>query len=308
MKTATLIYNPFAGGKSQRREREILAAREILRASGLDVRATATAAPGAAKQLAEAAVRDGAELVLVCGGDGTVNEVVNGVAPARVPVGILPGGTANIIAKELNLPHHPVRAARSLPRWQPRRIPLGRAAWTAESPSGPQRLERWFLSLAGIGFDAYIIQRLSWSFKINWGVAAYVVEAIRQAMRYGYPPFRLRFDSEERAPTFAVLHRAGHYAGWLPLAPRTNIFESKFAVCMFNSRRRARYFLYAAAILARQHLRLRDVESLDATRVSAELIDAGTTVRFELDGELVGALPATFEVVPDALTLLAPSA
>ncbi len=307
MKTVILIYNPFAGGKSRRREREIVEATKILRAAGMDVRPEATGGPGAAKKLAEAAVRDGAELVLVCGGDGTVNEVVNGVAPAQVPVGILPGGTANILAKELKLPHGPLRAARSLARWQPRRIPLGRATWTAEGPGGPERRERWFLSLAGIGFDAYIIHRLSWSFKIGWGVAAYVVEAVRQAMRYSYPPFRLRFDSAERAPTFAVLHRAGHYAGWLTLAPTANLFEPRFAVCAFNGRSRARYFLYAAAVLLRQHLRLRDVELLDAARVICEPLDPEISIRFELDGELAGELPATFEVVPEALTLLTPA-
>jgi diacylglycerol kinase family enzyme len=306
--SATLIYNPYAGGKAARREREILRAGEILRAAGIEARPVATSAPGSGRVLAQAAIREGAELILVCGGDGTVHEVINGVAPSRVPVAVLPGGTANILAKELRLPHSPVGAARALARWQPRRIPLGRAVWNSDGVAGPVRNARWFLSLAGIGFDAYIIHKLSWSFKISWGIAAYVAEAIRQAARYRYPPFRLRLDSRERTPTFAVLNRARHYAGWLPLAPTADIFEPKFSVCLFPGRNPRRYFLYAIAVLLRQHLRLSDVELLEGTRVTCQPLEPGTPIRFELDGELAGELPATFEVVPDALTLLAPSA
>ena len=306
MKTAALIYNPVAGRHPARREREIQKVAAVLREESIAVRLMRTLGPGTACDLARAAVAGGTDLVVVCGGDGTINEVVNGVAPGETVLGILPGGTANIIAKELRLPHHPVRAAKQLSRWRPRRIALGRAVWACGNgqPVANQE-QRFFLSVAGIGFDAYIVYKLSMAFKMSLGVVAYGWEAIRQALRYRFPAFLCQVDGHQRRATFAVVHRTKLYAGWFRLAPSANLYESKFALCLFKSPRRESYFLYAAAAAARQHLRLRDVELVDARRIVCT--DEGqASIRFELDGELVGILPATFEIVPDALTLLVP--
>ena len=306
MKTAALIYNPVAGRHPARREREIQEAAAVLGEESIAVRLVRTLGPGTACELARAAVVEGTDLVIVCGGDGTINEVVNGMAPGETVLGILPGGTANIIAKELGLPHHPVRAARQLSRWRPRRIALGRAVWACTSGqpvADPER--RFFLSVAGIGFDAYIVYKLSTTFKMSLGVLAYGWEAIRQALRYRFPAFLCQADGRERRATFAVVHRTKLYAGWFHLAPTANLFESRFALCLFKSPRRERYFLYAAAAAARQHLRLRDVELVDARRIVCTC-EEQAIIRIELDGELVGTLPATFEIVPDALTVLVP--
>jgi diacylglycerol kinase (ATP) len=304
LKDAVLIYNPVAGRHPARREKEIQQAAAALRQAGIAARLVRTSGPGTARQLACAAVAEGTGLVIVCGGDGTINEVINGVAPSKTALGILPGGTANIIAKELRLPHHPVRAARQLSCWQPRRIALGRVVWVnSELMAGNS--QRFFLSVAGIGFDAYIVYKLSIAFKMSLGVVAYGWEAIRQALRYRFPVFICQADGQEGHATFAVVHRTRLYAGWFHLAPTANLFEPRFSLCLFKSRRRQRYFLYAAAAIARQHLRLRDVELVDVQRVVCTG-EGQATIHFELDGELVGRLPATFEIVPDALTLLVP--
>jgi YegS/Rv2252/BmrU family lipid kinase len=304
LKHATLIYNPVAGRNPARREEQIREAAEVLRAAGLDVTLAATSGPGVATELARRAVEEGAELVIVCGGDGTVNEVINGLVPGTATLGIFPGGTANIIGKELCLPHHPVRAARALPRWQPRRIALGRATWN-DAASGEPR-SRVFISVAGVGFDAYIVHSLSWSLKMGWGVVGYGLEAVRQALRYSFPRFSFEMDGKRREATFAVVHRTGHYAGWLPLAPTAGLDQPDFTACLFKSPRRARYFLYALAVIARQHLRLRDVELVGGYNVACAPVESGQPIYFELDGELAGQLPARFEILPEALTVLAP--
>jgi YegS/Rv2252/BmrU family lipid kinase len=301
---ATLIYNPVAGRHPARRERQVREAAAVLRQAGIAAKLAPTTGPGVARDMARAAVEGGVPLVLVCGGDGTVNEVLNGLAPGQATLGIMPGGTANIIGKELRLPHHPVRAARALPHWKPHRIALGRATWHDASSGQPQT--RYFLSVAGIGFDAYIIHRLSWSLKIGWGVIGYGLEAVRQALRYSFPPFLVRTEDGEWQATFAVVHRTGHYAGWLPLAPTANLFEPRFTACLFQSRSRARYFFYAAAVVLRQHLRLADVRLVKGSKVTCTSEQPDKPIYFELDGELVGELPATFEIVPDALTVLVP--
>jgi YegS/Rv2252/BmrU family lipid kinase len=301
---ATLIYNPVAGRKPARREKQIREAAEVLRSAGLEVKLAATTGPGEATNLARRAVQEGFQLVLACGGDGTINEVINGLVPGTATLGIFPGGTANIIGKELRLPHHPVRAARALPGWKARRIALGRATWN-DAASGEPR-SRVFISVAGVGFDAYIVHSLSWSLKMGWGVIGYGLEAVRQALRYSFPRFSFEMDGKRREATFAVVHRTGHYAGWLPLAPTAGLDKPDFTACLFNSPRRARYFLYALAVIARQHLRLRDVELASGFNVACAPVEPGKPIYFELDGEFVGQLPARFEILPEALTVLGP--
>jgi len=284
----------------------------VLQGTGLEVALAPTTRPGEATDLARAAAASGVDLVLACGGDGTLNEAINGLAPSRIPLGILPGGTANILARELCLPQSPVAAARQFRNWSPRRIALGRARWAQEPHlSGSGNLPasqpcRYFASVAGIGFDAHIVYKLSPQLKMGLGVAGYVVEAFRQLLRYTFPKFTWRVNGEEGQATFAVVHRTRLYAGWLHLAPSAGLDQPHLVVCSFASPGRARYLLYALAVLTRQHLRLGDVRLAPGTEVCCLPPDNKTPVRFELDGELAGALPATFEIVPDALTLLAP--
>ena len=287
-------------------------AARVLHAKGVEVELAPTEAPAMAQDLAQAAAQRGLDMVLVCGGDGTINEVINGLAPSPIPLGILPGGTANILAKELGLPHNPVCAARHLPDWSPRRIALGRARWVgAQSPpkNGHRTGDecyRYYASVAGIGYDAHVVYKLSSRLKEQFGVAGYVLEAFRQLVKYSFPRFSWRLDGHERSSTFAVVHRTRLYAGWLHLAPSADLFSPRFAVCSFPSRSRVRYLFYALAVLARQHLRLSDVTLQQGAPVDCVPGDASAPVRFELDGELVGTLPVSFDIVPDALTLLVP--
>lgn len=303
MKQATLIYNPVAGRNPTRRGRQIERARAALGDAGFAVTPARTTGPGAATELARAAAAAGSDLVIACGGDGTIYEVVNGLAPSNIPLGILPGGTANIIANELRLPHDPVKAARALPSWQPRRIALGRVTGRAIPPSDGA-VERYFLSVAGVGYDAYVIYHLGWKFKTALGAAAYVLEGMRQVLRYPFHPIACRMDGEEHAATFAVIQRTSLYAGWFRTAPGQSIGNRRFGISLFKSRNRFRYFLYGGAILVGQ--RMNDMPLTAASEASFNPVEPAARVFFELDGELAGILPAKFDVAPDALTLLLP--
>lgn len=312
LKKGTLIYNPVAGRRPAQRVREVRAAAEVLRAAGLDIELRPTVRPSMAHELAQAAVANGADFVLACGGDGTINEVINGLSPGHVPLGILPGGTANILARELGIPLHPVRAAYQFANWMPRRVALGRARWgnsqgaAAFGCSTDGDCSRYYTSVAGVGYDAQVVYKLSLWLKTNFGVAGYVMEAFRQWAHYPFPQFSSCLEGRERLGTFAVVHRTRLYAGWLHLAPTAGLFKSHFAVCSFPSRSRLRYLHYALAVLMRQHLHLRGVTLDQCTEVVCSPLDASQTIRFELDGELGGTLPARFEIVTDALTLLVP--
>jgi diacylglycerol kinase (ATP) len=310
LKTATLIYNPVAGRHPRRREAEVQKAAAELRAQGLRIDLVQTSAGGEAQGLARAAAAH-SDVVIVCGGDGTINEAINGLSPGHTILGILPGGTANILAKELGLPHDIGRAARELPRWSPRRVALGLARWgqngaAAGLATSPAH-SRYFLSVAGVGFDAYVIHRLSASLKRSWGTVGYAFEAWRQLWRYRFPEVTFRCSDREWRGTLGVVQRTRRYAGWFHLAPQGSLFKPGFTLCVFRSRRRTRYVLYALAAAARVHTRLPDVTLVESQQVDCEPAGAGPPIYFELDGELAGTIPATFQVVPGALTLLAPS-
>jgi diacylglycerol kinase (ATP) len=304
---AILIYNPVAGSRSARRESQIHAAAEALRQQGVPVQLSPTSAPGQGREMARSAVASGLDLILVCGGDGTINEVINGMAMSPSALGILPGGTANIAAKELGLPHNPVQAALELRSWSSRRIALGRATWS-ESAGGdpaPRQQTRFFLSVAGLGFDAHVISRMPADSARRFGVTAYVWAGLTEFFGYSFPMISCRTDAEEFAATFATVHRSRRYAGWFEFAPGQSFFERKLTLCAFTSRSKWRYAIYSAAVILRRHAKLKDVKVISSSSVVCGA-DTARPIQFELDGELAGKLPATFEVVPDALTVLAP--
>src|SRR5271168_2831477 len=147
---ALLIYNPTSGRRRHRRFTEIEQAVRILKEAGIRAELAPTTGPMSAAEIARAAVRQGRGMVIACGGDGTNNEIVNGLAGSRVPMAVLPAGTANILAKELGIPWDIPHAARLIADGTVRRIALGHAASTngnhsAELPSGG----RYFLSIGG---------------------------------------------------------------------------------------------------------------------------------------------------------------
>lgn len=302
LKNAILIANPLAGVQSGRRSRQLHDVVAILRSSGIAADLRTTSGPGDGRQLAREAIKKNCDLVIVCGGDGTINEVVNGLAQSRVPLAILPGGTANIVAKELGLPGNIVKAARQLASWHPCKIPLGRATWE-ESGSVRQRL---FIAVAGVGFDARIISQLNIGAKLRIGVVAYCWEAVLQVFRYSFPHFQLSTDGSSITATFAVIQRSDRYAGWLRLALPHSIRDSDFSCCMFEGSGPERYLRYALGILTQTHQRLPDVRVLNGSSIHCGSTLAGDPVYFEVDGELAGQLPVIFEAVPDALTLWTP--
>jgi diacylglycerol kinase (ATP) len=226
--------------------------------------------------------------------------------PGGATLGILPSGTANIFARELHMPLDPLRAARACAGWSPRRIALGRATWSVEAHNAQAGESRYFLCVAGVGLDAYVVHKLSRNLARNLGVFAYGWEAVRQVFRYPFPAIWCKTEDREMRATFAVVQRTERYAGWLQMAPGSNVFDNQFMVCTFKSASRWRYFRYAFAIVTRRHNRLGDVELVPARHVHCGVPDSPKPVYFQLDGELGGVAPVTFEVVPDALTVLVP--
>lgn len=291
-----LIYNPLSGRLRWRRQRDLARAIAFLEAAGMRITSLPTVSPGSATQLAREQVGLGRDLIIVCGGDGTINEVVGGMAGSWVPLAILPAGTANVLAKELGLPWSIRRAAEYIPHGELRRIALGRAG------------EHYFICLAGVGPDGCIVYKLNTQTKLSLGLLSYWLESFRQLFVYDFPWFEVKANEQHWRAVFAVVSRTRHYGGPIQITRHADLFSDEFEIAVFTHRQRFKFLLYLVANWLGQLERFPDVKFIKARRVCCLPTAPEHRLYVEVDGELAGTLPCEFEIIPDALSLLVPSA
>ena len=240
-------------------------------------------------------------MVIVCGGDGTLNEVINGLAGSTIPVALLPAGTANVFAKELGLPRNLERAASLIAGSRLKRIALGHVSATELGPEG-----RYFLSLAGAGPDGAIVRAVNQGLKERTGTIAFWLEGFRQLASYRFPRFRVTLEREAFEATLAVIGRTKHYGGPLQITTRADLYGNDFEVMLCSSNKRWKYLAYIPLLLMGQLRRAGEVSFVRGSALRCEPIDA-EQVWVQVDGEPAGRLPAVFRIVPDALTLAVPN-
>ena len=292
--SAVLIFNPESGRMRRQRSQQILAAQRELGQRGIAVDAQRTTRAGEATELTRSAVEAGAELIIVCGGDGTINEAACGMALSQVPLAVLPAGTANVLAREIGMPLSIPAAARALVDCQPRRISLGCAG------------SRYFLLMAGVGFDASVVRQVNAKHKKLLGMTTYIVEALRQALFQAPAPFVISGNDWQCRGTFVCIAKAQHY-GPVKMVREADLFSDSLYIYCFQSQNRLRYFRYALALLSGSLRRLPDVSYVEATEVCCKPSSPeAEPVFLQVDGEFAGQLPCCIKVVPDALTILVP--
>jgi len=226
---ALLIYNPTSGGRRHRRFLEIEQAVRILKDAGITTEIAATTAAGSAQGIARQAVEQRRGMVIACGGDGTVNEIINGLAGSAVPMALLPAGTANILAKELRIPWDIPHAARLIHDGVIRRVALGLASslngnHSADMPSGG----RYFVSVGGAGPDGAIVNAVNGELKKRAGVLAYWAEGLRQLVSYDFPEMRVRSDGQEHLASILVVGRTVNYGGPFKITTDADLYEDQF--------------------------------------------------------------------------------
>jgi YegS/Rv2252/BmrU family lipid kinase len=300
VRDALLIVNPAAGGG--RAMRKLDEARRIFRNAGIETEIHTTSAPAEATAIARRAVADSRQLVIVCGGDGTVNEVVNGLACSHVPLAVLPAGTANVLAKELCLPWNLPRAAERIIKAPYRRIALGLA--TPEKSSGEPR---YFLSVAGAGADGALISAVRPEIKQKAGILAYWQEGFRQLTKYDFPLFRTSMAGNgiDIDASLVVVGRTKHYGGPFKITTEADLLRPEFELAFVTTRSAWRYILYLPLLWAGKLRGARHVRFFKTNSLQCESHN-GLQVRIQVDGEPAGNLPAEFRIVPDALTLAIP--
>jgi len=253
-----------------------------------------TEAAGHATELARDAVAAGADLVLVLGGDGTINEVANGMIPSHVPLGVLPGGTANVLANELGLGNSLERAIERLGQCVERRIAVGKLC-NARGES------RHFLMMGGVGLDATIVSKVHSGLKARAGKLAYWVAGLGEFFG-SVGQFHVHVGGEQRQCGFVLVSRVRNYGGDMEIASGASLLSDDFEVVLFEGSNPLRYAAYMTAVTLRRVKSMPGVRTLRARRVAFS-----GDAHLQIDGEYGGRIPATLEMVPDALTLLAPA-
>jgi diacylglycerol kinase family enzyme len=255
-----------------------------------------TTGPGTAGAIAREHIERGADLVVAAGGDGTINEIAEGMVNSEVPLAVLPGGTANVLAVETRLGVKLERAAARLANLRPRRISMGHVTCDGG------RTSRHFLLMAGIGLDASIVYRVNASLKARTGKLAYWVAGWSLLGRR-LPQFKVEVDGRPYTCSFALISKVRNYGGDFQIARDVTLFDDTFEVVLFEGRSSFRYIKYFAGLALDRLKGMRGVNVLTAREVKAHSPE-DEKVYVQIDGEFAGKLPAEIRIVPDALTLL----
>jgi len=288
-----VIFNPTAGRRGRRRFEATLAA---IRGFGCDVDLRETDSSGHAEKLARDATAQDGDIVVVAGGDGTINEAVNGLIRSddqgeSLPLGIIPLGTANVLAAEIGLAGEPGALARTLAEGSIRPVSVGQAG------------ARCFTAMVGVGFDAHVVAGVSAALKRRIGKGAYVWESARQLWRFGFPDYRVTLDGVERHAASVIVAKGRYYGGRFVCAPQARLDDPRFQVCLFERPGAWNAARYALAIGLGRLEKLPDVQVVPAREV---LIDGPRGDPVQGDGDVIGSLPIVLRVRPDALKLVMP--
>jgi diacylglycerol kinase family enzyme len=250
-----------------------------------------------AGDLAKQCILDGAELIIAAGGDGTINEVANGMVYSQVPLAILPGGTANCMAVELGFGTRMNRAIQKLSQCAPERISVGRL----RNDEG----ERFFLLMAGVGLDAQIVYTVQAGLKSVTGKAAYWIGGA-SALTRPLAQFRTRIGMRSLETGFALASRVKNYGGDLSIATGASLLEDDFEVVLFEGRNPVRYWGYFIGVITRTLPKFKGITVERARRLDFTSPE-DRRIYVQVDGEYAGRLPVTVDIVEDALTLMVPS-
>jgi YegS/Rv2252/BmrU family lipid kinase len=293
---AILISNPKTGRYLSRRATSIQELVTYLQSLGVDVELSMTTGPGDAAEIAARAAQNGIADVIVAGGDGTINEAVQGLAGTSARLGIIPRGTANVLARELNLPLDGAQAAAVIARGHSRRIHFGVAIDEAKNT------RRYFLLMAGIGLDASVVRRVRPSLKKHFGKAAFWFSGLSHLAKWNPKSFLIEAEGQRYNATFAAIGNAPSYGGDLAITPRARLDQPEFEVCIIDTFSRLRYLSFLSYAMRSGMPRNKgSVQFLQTSSVKG-IGDASVQV----DGELIGQLPMTFEIAKQSIEVIVP--
>lgn len=328
--TIFLIGNPAAGRNALRKINEAAA---IIKNKGHNVEMLLTGKRGDAESFAreisqefsvkssvlkedknsELLTHNSKRLIIAAGGDGTYNEVINGIACTNIPMALLPLGTTNVLAKELNMPEDVEKAVDIALNGKIHTICLGKI--TINPPCPPFLLKggrgglitphsslptRHFLLMAGIGYDGETVYGIKKGLKKKYsGKGAYILSGLKTLMRWAPDKLTFTMDGKSCEGYSAIICKTSKYAGNFRIAPDADINKNNLYAFIMHSRNRLDILRYISGILTKKHLKFKDI-----TYQQAENIEVEGNARIQIDGDYFGMTPARIEIVPDALRLV----
>ena len=260
--------------------------------------------------IAERAAREGRKFIIACGGDGTINEVANGImlSGEDVELGVLPSGTGGDFRRTIGLPNGNREAAMALRDGETRHIDVGHVGFT-DHDGNPA--ERYFLNVSSAGLAANIIKRVKSTKAFDWlpieslrGKANFAVSTLQQVLDLSPVMLKVKFDDQDakKLQTIAFcVANSRYFGGGMFIAPDAKINDGKLDVINIGDIGTARILLNAYTLYRGTHVDLTEVNSTTATRIEISSADPNVDIEIETDGELPGRLPAIYSILPDAL-------
>ncbi|MBI2864411.1 MAG: diacylglycerol kinase family lipid kinase [Chloroflexi bacterium] len=285
-----VIVNPTAGQASRRPD--IDRAIGFLRAPAWDVSVFHTDGGHRGTELARLAVAEGCQLVVACGGDGTINEVIQALPGTEVALGVIPTGTANVFAREMGIPLDPVEAAKSIVAGQNRYLDVGMSE------------DRCFLLWAGAGFDAQVLLNVKPEAKRRWGIPAFAVSALVTLFRFEGTRAEVVLDGKKlsRRVLLVVVSNIKRYAIF-ELSRQAEPDDGLFEVFIFQGSGTMTKVRHLLSLALRRHHGSPDVESYRASSVA---LQSEKPLIVQTDGDVIGKTPMRFQVAPRALKVIVP--
>jgi len=290
MKT-TIIVNPAAG-----RGKAALVWRHLQQQYGMllaDCPVSFTEYPGHARDLATAAAAAGFEQIVSVGGDGTVHEIINGIAGQTVRLALVPAGTGNDLARTLSIPAQPADALSLLASGRTRRLDLGRVNGV------------YFVNVAGVGFDAEVVSDVNNRRRLVGGSAAYILSVLRMLLRYRPVAADITVDGVTHPAKIyiAAVANGQYYGGGMRIAPQAVPDDGSFEICVVRELSKFGFLQAFPSVFKGEHSRHPAVSFFRGSEVQ---ISSRTPLCVQADGEVVGRTPVTFTLLPQALTILVP--
>jgi len=314
MQNAILIYNPASGGKKEKRAQAIAQVLAVLRSAGVKAEAVATTHAGSATIQTEQAMASGYDYdtVLACGGDGTVNEVLNGLvlSGSQAALGVIPLGSGNLLATDLLLPRRPEAAAQALLRYKPRAIRPGMISY--QGKDGP--VKRYLIVATGVGSDAELMYRTAVEEKERYGMYAYFLEMFRMAVRRRFSTFNVEWLDDQGTRhsdrvTLIMGIRAKKFPGVLRgMRLGSELVRNDYRLMLFKTDKVRHFLHYFVSITSGLNWKVPQVDVASSTWFRCTPLESQNpeSIHCECDGELLGTLPVEVSIEQKTFNLLMP--
>jgi YegS/Rv2252/BmrU family lipid kinase len=307
MQKIALFYNPASGSRRERRLRVVEGAAAIFREAGKEVFVEVTHGPGTAAGQVRDALEKRYDTIVIAGGDGTINDALQGIAGTSANLGVIPMGTGNVLAHDLGLSHRARDAARQLLQFQPRRIALGKVEFSSKEGN---RASRWFVAVAGVGGSARLMYDVHAGVKGRHGMAAYYFQMARLALFHRFDSFNVEYRDDAgsiqkcvaaEADAVRITNFGGIMRRW---AWGAELQRDDAQLVIFTTSSRTRFLHYTLERILRSKRRTPGVEMIFTKEIVCTASSPDRRLHAEADGEYIGGPPVKIEIVPNMLNLL----